>query len=119
MRYPIEPVPKPRMTQRDKWKKRPCVLRYRAFKDQCRARRVKLPQPCLVIFHMPMPSHWSDFARRSLDGKPHTQRPDLDNLLKALGDAVCKEDSHLWNIRAEKRWSLTPGIEVVMVKEDT
>ena len=27
---------KPRMTQRDKWKKRPCVLRYHAFRDKMR-----------------------------------------------------------------------------------
>lgn len=119
MRYPIEPVPKPRMTQRDLWKKRPCVLRYYRFKDQCRVRRVKLPQPCRVVFHMPMPSGWSNERQRAMDGMPHTVRPDLDNLVKALGDAVCKEDSHLWNIRAEKRWSLTPGIEVVKVREGT
>ena len=34
--YKIKPVPKPRMTQRDAWDKRPCVLRYRAFKDEVR-----------------------------------------------------------------------------------
>ena len=32
-----EPVPKPRMTQRDKWAKRPCVLRYRMWADMVRA----------------------------------------------------------------------------------
>src|SRR5688572_11096043 len=103
MRYPIVPVPKPRMTQRDKWKRRPCVLRYRAFKDQCRVRRVKLPQPCRVVFHMPMPASWNEMSKRGNEGQPHCSKPDLDNLLKALADAVCKDDSHLWNIRAEKR----------------
>ncbi len=34
--FPIDVVGKPRMTQRDKWKKRPCVLRYRAFADELR-----------------------------------------------------------------------------------
>ena len=119
MRYPIEPVAKPRMTQRDKWKKRPCVLRYRAFKDQCRVRRVKLPQPCRVVFHMPMPRSWTESERSAFDGLPHTQRPDLDNLVKALGDAVCKEDSHLWSIRAEKRWAYHGAIEIVAMKEET
>ena len=33
---PVTPVSKPRMTQRDKWKKRPCVLRYRAYCDALR-----------------------------------------------------------------------------------
>ena len=41
--YPITPVPKPRMTRRDRWAKRPCVLRYWAFKDEVRLRRVSLP----------------------------------------------------------------------------
>ncbi len=33
----IEPMGAPRMTQRDRWAKRPCVLRYHAFKDVLRA----------------------------------------------------------------------------------
>lgn len=106
MRYDIAPVPKPRMTQRDKWMKRACVLRYRAFADKCRARRVTLPQPCRVVFYLSMPPSWTDSKRALLAGQPHTVRPDLDNLIKALGDAVHAEDSHLWSIRAEKRWTL-------------
>lgn len=112
MRYAITPVAKPRMTQRDKWKKRPCVLRYRAFCDKVRWLRIALPQPCRVVFHLPMPRSWDGPKRMRLDGQPHTVRPDLDNLVKALGDAVCAEDSHLWSIAAEKRWSAAPGIEV-------
>jgi Holliday junction resolvase RusA-like endonuclease len=111
--YPIAPVPKPRMTQRDKWKKRPCVLRYRAFKDKVRVYRVTLPQPCRVVFWLPMPRSWTDTEKRAHDGQPHQQKPDLDNLLKALGDAVHSNDAHLWNIQAEKRWtSGKPRIEV-------
>lgn len=32
----IEPVAKPRMTKKDKWAKRPCVMKYRAYKDMLR-----------------------------------------------------------------------------------
>jgi len=35
--YKITPVPKPRQTRSDKWKQRPCVMRYRAFADEVRA----------------------------------------------------------------------------------
>lgn len=94
------------MTQRDKWAKRPSVLRYRRFKDQVRLRRVQLPQPCRVIFYLKMPRGWSATRKFMADGEPHTARPDLDNLLKALADACCVEDSHLWSIHAEKRWTL-------------
>lgn len=114
MRYPIEPVPKPRMTRRDKWRKRPCVMRYRRFKDQCRAHRVELPQPCRVIFHMPMPERaWPKALRENMAGQPHCSTPDLDNLLKALCDAVLVDDARIWSVSAEKRWSLTPGIEII------
>lgn len=34
--YPLTPVPKPRMTKSDAWRKRPCVMRYWAFKDKVR-----------------------------------------------------------------------------------
>lgn len=112
MIYPITPVPKPRMTRRDKWAKRPCVMRYRAFKDHVRMRRVELPQPCLVIFWIAMPASWSEADKRGHEGKPHQQTPDLDNLLKALGDAVLTDDRKLWNIRAEKRWARKGAIQV-------
>lgn len=117
MIYPIVPVPKPRMTQRDKWAKRPSVLRYRRFKDQVRLRRVTLPQPCEITFWMPMPESWPLSKRLAHAGQPHRVRPDLDNLLKAICDAVHQEDAHLYDIRAEKRWAGNGkgAIEVVAV----
>lgn len=113
MIYPIVPVPKPRMTQRDKWQKRACVLRYRKFKDEVRLRRVKLTPPCRVIFHLPFPKSWAEDIRAQLDGTPHRCRPDIDNLIKSLLDALFTEDSHVWEIQAEKRWSRKPCIEVL------
>lgn len=113
MIYPIVPVPKPRMTQRDKWQKRACVLRYRAFKDQVRLRRVKLTPACKVIFRLPFPRSWPEDIQAQLDGKPHKCRPDLDNLVKALLDSLFAEDSHVWEIQAEKRWARKGSIEVL------
>ena len=117
--YPIAPVPKPRQTQRDKWMKRPCVLQYRAFADKVKLYRVKLPQPCRVVFYLPMPKGWDALKRVCFEDQPHTVRPDLDNLVKALGDAVHAQDSHLWSIAAEKRWtSGKPCIEVTDAIQD-
>lgn len=117
VKYPIVPVPKPRMTRRDKWAKRPCVLRYRAFKDQVKARRVELPQPCRVVFWIAMPRSWSEAEKRAHEGQPHQQTPDLDNLVKALGDAVLTDDRKLWSIRAEKRWARVGAIEIEPITE--
>jgi Holliday junction resolvase RusA-like endonuclease len=98
--------------------KRPCVLRYRAFADKVRLHRVKLPQPCRVVFHIAMPKSWAEIARRRLDGKPHSQKPDLDNLVKALWDALHARDEVLWRVDAEKRWTRGAArIEVVQTPD--
>lgn len=103
--YPITPMGKPRMTQRDKWKKRPVVLRYRQFKDDCRRHGVTLHDAMRISFRIPMPTSWSKRKRDSMRGKPHRQRPDLDNLEKALLDAVLTEDSAVHTMHADKTWA--------------
>lgn len=112
--YNIIPVAKPRMTRRDKWAKRPVVLKYFAFCDEVREKKIALPEPPYkIIFHMPMPASWCKKKKQEHAGKPHLCRPDRDNLEKALNDAVCGEDSHLWSAWTEKRWSYTGKIEIV------
>lgn len=114
--YNIAPIPKPRMTQSDKWKTRPAVLRYREFCDQVRAAGVELPDHGAVItFLLPMPQSWSKKKREAMNGKPHQQKPDLDNLIKALCDAIHKEDQHIWQYEACKLW----GVEgMIMIEVD-
>lgn len=105
MIYPITPMGKPRMTQSDKWKKRDCVLRYRAFKDEVRLHRVQVPEcRAHIIFVLPMPKSWSKEKREEMDGTPHMVKPDKDNLEKALLDAVFREDSQIWDSRVSKFW---------------
>lgn len=105
MIYDITPVPKPRMTQRDKWVKRPPVLRYRAFAEECRLRGVTLPECGYhVTFVLPMPASWSTKKRAAMNGKPHQQKPDKDNLEKALLDAVFQDDCRVWDGRVTKIW---------------
>lgn len=111
--YPVVPVPKPRMTQRDKWQKRPAVMRYRAFCDEVRALGCDVPESgSHVIFHMPMPKSWSKKKRIEMLGQPHQQKPDIDNLEKALLDAVLKDDSGVWDIRTTKYWSENGSITI-------
>jgi len=109
--YPILPCAKPRMTQRDRWKKRPCVLKYHAFKDECRIRNVEIPvNGALIEFYIPMPKSWSLKKKEKMAYTPHRQTPDIDNLLKGIFDAVLKEDSHIWSIYSIKIWSFEPRI---------
>lgn len=70
--YDITPVPKPRQTQRDRWKKRGSVLRYRNFADEVRLMKVPLPEAgAHIIFHIPMPMSWSKKKKAEMNGKPH------------------------------------------------
>ena len=110
--YPIAPVPAPRMTRRDKWAKRPCVMRYFAFRDKVRALGVELQSPCKITFYIEMPDTWSKKKRAAFNGKPHMNKPDLDNCIKALFDSVFSDDAHMWSFSAEKYWSERPSITV-------
>ena len=109
----IVPVPKPRMTQRDKWAKRPAVLRYRSFCDQVRAAGLLVPEAgAHIVFHLPMPPSWSKKKRAEMIGRPHQAKPDIDNLGKALMDACLEEDQGVWDVRMTKRWAEQGGIEI-------
>lgn len=108
--YPIVCVPKPRMTRQDKWRARPCVVRYRAFKDRVRELQIDLVQPCKVTFNIAMPKSWSKKKRALLRGEPHMETPDIDNLVKGLLDALYADDAHVWSVWAEKRWAEMPSI---------
>lgn len=109
----IAPVPKPRMTQSDRWKKRPAVVRYHQFKDDLRKEVKGTLEGCFeVVFHLPMSKSWSAKERARLNGKPHQNKPDIDNLLKALMDALCKEDQHVYDVHVKKLWAETGYIEI-------
>lgn len=100
------------MTRRDKWAKRPCVERYFAFRDECRLRRVSVTNGDWITFVMPMPDSWSEKKKALHEGQPHTQRPDFDNLAKALSDAIHDEDAFLHDIRITKIWGRRGEIRV-------
>ena len=103
--YNVMPMGKPRMTRADKWKKRPEVLRYRAFCDHVRLLGVKLSEAnSHATFILPMPKSWSKKKRAEMNGKPHQSKPDKDNLEKALLDALFEDDAHIWDSRVTKLW---------------
>lgn len=116
MIFHLNPIAKPRMTQADRWKKRPVVMKYRAFCDELREQAIKdyfeLPETFSIVFYLPMPRSWSNPLRQKMAGCPHQQRPDLDNLLKAVLDAFLLEDKMVWQVKAEKRWGKFGMIEI-------
>ena len=100
---------KPRMTQRDKWAKRPCVTRYRDIATEMREQaneQCYTPYPSIkAIIGIKMPKSWTKKKKREMLGKPHQQRPDVDNITKAIMDILCKEDSFIYHIDIKKFWS--------------
>lgn len=98
----------PRMTRADAWRVpvRDCVARYRNFKDEVRRRGVTLENGDGVIFVMPMPKRWSKKTKALMDGEGCTSKPDIDNILKALMDALFVDDAHIWKLSRLEKVSL-------------
>lgn len=115
MIIPIEPVAKPRMVNSDKWRQRACVVRYYTFANQVR-RHIKntgyVPDRFTlnVKFIISMPQSWSKKKRNEMNDKPHLQRPDCDNLVKSILDAIFPEDKSIFRIIASKWWGETGKI---------
>lgn len=96
----IIPKPKVRMVKSDSWKQRPIVLEYWEYKrnlvEQAEKNSLKLQDVLSnITFVLPIPSSWSKKKQLSLIGKPHQNKPDLDNLVKALLDCLCDEDKQI------------------------
>lgn len=118
--FNITPIGAPRMTQSDKWKldpyhkdpkrrQRKAVTQYFKFKTeinrQATLNNFKLPESGFhVIFIIPMPHSWVMRKRNNLNNTPHQQKPDCDNMIKAVKDSLCKNDANIWDYRITKYW---------------
>ena len=117
--FDLVPISAPRMTQSDRWRlnpehpdinkrQRPVVTKYFAYKNnlvlQGKIMKFEIKPVLDVLFIMPMPNSWSGKKKDRMNGLPCKVKPDTDNLLKALKDTFCKNDSHIWRETAEKRW---------------
>jgi Holliday junction resolvase RusA-like endonuclease len=113
-----EPMGKPRMTQRDKWQKRPCVLRYREYCDKIRAEAGNVPDNPLAVHikaFIPMAASWSQKKKAENLGRRQRLKPDWDNIGKAICDALFEEDSCIAVGITEKFWC-APGAERTEVR---
>lgn len=98
---PGPPIGKPRMTRRDVWKSRPAVMKYREWADKFRAAfeeaggwpvdedgtRLKIRQLNWAAW-FECPKSYSKKKKEYLSGKLHTEKPDRDNIDKAVLDAL-------------------------------
>lgn len=107
--YHGDPVAKPRMTQRDKWAQRSCVTAYWHFADAFRAsayqagyRAGQIILTVDAVVYLPIPSSWSKARKSKAAGQTHDRKPDSDNFLKAVCDALTSDDSAIWHKQIEK-----------------
>lgn len=121
----VAPVPKPRQSRYDKWQKRPRVVRYREFADKLRQimeaeyeggiaqfrQDVEL-KGLAVTFWIAPPKSWSEKKKVAHLGEPHRGRNDIDNLVKAVMDALFEQDCGVWRVSASKMWAMVEGISI-------
>lgn len=123
--FDVCPVSAPRMTQSDRWKtnpehpdinrrQRPVVTKYFAYKNalkiQANVLKFEIKPVLDVLFIMPMPQSWSQKKKEKMVGLPCKVKPDTDNLMKAIKDTFCVNDSHIWRETAEKRWGYNGSV---------
>ena len=106
----ITPIPAPRLNANSRFnpKKKPIFDRYMQWKQDIQilalAAGWKPTDEIRVVFVVPMPKSWPKKKRLDMDGQPHQQTPDRNNLTKALEDALYHNDSRVWKSSEEKRW---------------
>lgn len=118
---PGDPIGKPRMTRSDKWNKRGCVVAYRGWADSARAalnRTTKLilekPMQLSVEAHFAIPkSH-----KQTIPDNYHTVKPDGDNILKSVCDALFQNDQMVVVQTVTKYWAEQDGERVVIHLKD-
>lgn len=123
---PIRPVPKPRMTRKDKWSKRPVVVNYYKFADALkehvgetviRSLNSSLVCELQVVARFAPAKSLSQKARIELVGDGnnfHRQRPDCSNILKGVEDILFEHDEEIPDVRCRKYWADQDSIEIVI-----
>jgi Holliday junction resolvase RusA-like endonuclease len=61
-----------------------------------------------MIFYIPVPKTWKEYKKNEMHMKLHQQKPDIDNLVKAVFDSIFSEDKYIADFRATKRWVNQP-----------
>jgi Holliday junction resolvase RusA-like endonuclease len=76
-----------------------------------------VPLALSVRFSFAMPASWSRSKRARHWFKSHTQKPDLDNLTKAVMDAMAScwhDDCQVARLFVRKHWARFQGVEITL-----
>lgn len=117
----INPMGAVRQTRADAWKKRPVVVRYWQYKAELRRLLPEYTIPACGLslqFHLKMPDSWSKKKRGEMNGKPHQQKPDIDNLVKGVLDALCEDDEYIWHLGSMAKFWAEEG-KIIFKEEES
>ncbi len=118
----VNPMGKPRMSRADRWKKRPCVLRYFAYsniiKEVMLLQNFQPANELIMTFYVMMPKSWSKKKKAEMVGTPMQSKADIDNIVKGVLDSLLKKDETVWKICASKRWAFSGQIIVKNWEKD-
>lgn len=85
--------------------------------QQCKA-PFEGPVSLTIIAVFAPAASWSKKKRAEHMGKPHTQRPDIDNLQKAICDGLnriaFKDDAQVCEVVCRKTWGAYEGTSVIV-----
>jgi len=87
-------------------------MRYRTFADEVRAKGITIDDDSMITFVLPMPKSWSKKKKIQMEGQPHRQKPDIDNLAKSILDACFDDDSMISMMFCRKIWGERGAIDV-------
>jgi Holliday junction resolvase RusA-like endonuclease len=78
------------------------------------------PVDVSIVAWFPMPTSWSMKKRRQHEGRWHIQKPDADNLAKAVLDSLQEhwnDDCQVAILTVQKRWTGGTGLTEITVSE--
>jgi Holliday junction resolvase RusA-like endonuclease len=80
--------------------------------SQWYAELIRSPIHIEVKFLMPIPKSFSKKQQQKVIGEPHHSKPDIDNLLaflfNAMSGIVYLDDRQIWNLQVSKIYSIDP-----------
>lgn len=114
------PSPRPRFRNAGKFVQTYMPTSYTKHKEFIQKQMPKLMTDkslkITLLFEIPMAQSWSNKKKLQLLKKPHTAKPDIDNLLKTVLDAanghVWIDDGQVFELHTKKIYSETPKIKI-------
>lgn len=78
---------------------------------------LKVPIHLRCAFYFRMPKNWSKKRKREMMFQPCLKKPDLDNCLGAVMDAILDKDSNVYRLEGSKVWHDHDGIIIELIAE--